>query len=127
MTLDKEAAILRYCAAWDEPDLALRADLLGPIWDEQAVYCDPTVILSGPEALIAHIDAIRAAFPNSRLELTSGIDIHHDVARFGWRRVFDDGTVRPDSVDFVEFGDGAALRKVVGFFGPLPDLANQDA
>ena len=28
---------------------------------------------------------------------------------------------------FVEFDDGAALRKVVGFFGPLPDLANQDA
>ena len=113
--------IAAYCAAWNEPDLDKRRALLADSITEDAVYIDPTVEVVGIEALMRHISRVGEMYPGSHLALRTGVDRHHDVARFGWRRVLADATTRPESVDFVEFATDGRLSRILGFFGPLLD------
>lgn len=114
--------VTTYMAAWNEPHAAIRQSLLAKCWGDGGVYIDPTVSLSGRDALGAHIAKIRAARPGSRLEFMSGIDVHHDVVRFLWRLVRADGTCGDVSIDFGEVGADGKLAKIVGFFGSPPAL-----
>lgn len=52
----------------------------------------------------------------------SGIDTHHNVLRFLWRLVRADGTAGDTSIDFGETGPDGRLIKIVGFFGPPPQV-----
>lgn len=114
--------VTAYMAAWNEPDAATRQSLLAKCWSDGSVYIDPTVSLSGRDALGAHIAKVRAARPGSRLEFMSSIDVHHDVVRFLWRLVRADGTCGDVSIDFGEVGPDGRLAKIVGFFGSAPAL-----
>jgi hypothetical protein len=114
----------RYCAVWVEPDPGRRAALLAQIWAEDATYTDPRVHATGAAELLAHIEGVLAARPGARVLRTSGVDIHHGIARFAWHVVELDGTVLLDGLDIVEFTpDGKRIRRIVGFFGPLRALA----
>lgn len=117
MTLEETVAT--YAAAWDEPDHERRRALLEASISADAAYVDPTVALRGIAALIEHIDVVQRRFPGTHLELTSAVDAHHGLARFGWRRVMADGTARPDSIDIVEVAEDGRLMRIIGFFGPL--------
>jgi hypothetical protein len=112
--------VATYCAAWDEHDPIRRRELLVDSVAEDAVYVDPTIEVSGVDALVDHISAVSARYPGSWLEILSGIDEHHGLARFGWRRMLADGTALSDSVDVVEIAEDGRLWRIVGFFGPLP-------
>ena len=121
--MDDNAAtrvVAQYMAAWNEPDASLRRALLQQCWSEDGVYVDPTVALQGRTALDRHIARVQSGRPGARLEFMSGIDVHHDAARFLWRLVRADGTCGETSVDFGEFGPDGRLAKIVGFFGPAP-------
>lgn len=115
-----EETVAAYAAAWDEPDRGRRQALLEASITADAVYVDPTVETRGIAALMDHIDAVRQRLPGTHLELTSAVDTHHGLARFGWRRVMADGTARPDSIDFVEIAGDGRLSRIIGFFGPMP-------
>lgn len=117
MTL--EDTIATYAAAWDEPDRDRRRVLLAASVTVDAVYVDPGVELRGIAALVDHIDTVSARYPGSRLELTTAVDAHHGIARFGWCKVLADGTRLPDSIDVVEVAPDGRLSRIVGFFGPL--------
>ena len=114
--------VTAYMAAWNEPDAATRQSLLAKCWGDGGAYVDPTVSLTGRDALGAHIAKVRAARPGSRLEFISSIDVHHDVVRFLWRLVRADGTCGDVSIDFGEVGSDGRLAKIVGFFGSAPAL-----
>jgi hypothetical protein len=114
-----EKAIDTYCAAWNETDAAKRDAILAPVWGEGATYTDPTVHLAGRAALVAHIDAVFARYPGSTIVRTSVVDVHHDVARFAWRKVLADGTSLPEGIDFAAVGHDGRLTRIVGFFGAL--------
>jgi hypothetical protein len=117
--MTRDEAVETYCAAWDEPVADKRSDLLRQVLAEDAIYTDPTVHTVGVAALVAHIAAVQARRPGSRLVVTSVLDTHHDVARFAWKRILADGTSLPEGIDFVEFAPDARLRRIIGFFGPL--------
>ncbi len=119
MPMTHGETIAAYSAAWNEPDGARRAALLDRVWADGATYTDPAVHAMGAAQLSAHVDAVLARFPGSRVVLTSAIDAHHGLARFGWRRVLADGTERPEGIDFAEFAPDGKLARIVGFFGPL--------
>ena len=121
MNTDKTIAVTRqYFDAWNEADTAIRQALLEQCWSDGAVYVDPTVHLTGRKALADHIAKVRSGRPGARLELMSGIDVHHNVLRFLWRLVRADGTAGDISIDFGEIGADGRLVKMVGFFGPAP-------
>jgi hypothetical protein len=112
--------VTQYMAAWNEHDSAARETLLQRCWADGGVYLDPTVELSGADALSRHIAKVQASRPGARLERMSGIDIHHNVLRFLWRLVRGNGTFGEVSIDFGEIGPDGRLIKIIGFFGPAP-------
>ncbi|MGQ9426654.1 nuclear transport factor 2 family protein [Gilvimarinus sp. F26214L] len=111
--------IALYIDAWCEPDPALREQLLERAWSEDGTYTDPTAHVAGRRELVDHIGRVFQHFPNVRLELTSGIDAHHDKLRFTWRMVLADGKVFAEGVDFGVLSPNGKLHQIVGFFGPL--------
>lgn len=109
-----------YANAWNEPDPDKRMALLEIAWSETGVYVDPTVELSGREALSDHIAAMQAKRPGARIVLTSGTDAHHGLLRFHWRLDLADGSRGAESVDFGMLDRDGRLSRIVGFFGAPP-------
>ncbi len=107
-----------YCAAWNAPDPATSHRLLAGVWAGHGAYTDPTVHVVGRGELVAHIFRVQARRPGSRIVLTSGIDAHHDVLRFSWKRIDPDRSVVVEGLDIAVIEDGRIAR-MVGFFGPL--------
>jgi hypothetical protein len=110
-----------YGAAWLEPDEAARRKLLEAAWADDGVYCDPTGKAEGRESLVVHIAGMRAAFPDHRLDILSGVDDHDGYLRFSWALSGPDGSVVLEGVDFGTVAADGRLASIVGFFGPLPE------
>jgi hypothetical protein len=113
----------RYCAVWNEPRSSRRTELLAEVWAPDATYTDPRVDAVTSAELLAHIERVLAQRPGAKVVRTSALDVHHGVGRFSWHVVQADGTALPDGLDIAEFSsDGRRIRRIVGFFGPLPPL-----
>jgi len=119
------ASVLDYVAAWNEPDAVARLKILERCWAEYASYVDPNVELSGSTAFSDHISNVQAGRPGARIEMMSGVDLHHNVVRFLWRVVRADGRLGDTSIDFGEVDAGGRLMKIVGFFGEAPKRASE--
>ena len=115
-------AVTAYAAAWAEPDEDSRRALLEKSWADDGVYMDPTARVEGREALVKHIGGFLAQMGEARLERSSGVEVHHDVLRFEWRIVAADGSVVAAGFDYGETAPDGRLKRIVGFFGPFPDL-----
>lgn len=118
MTL--EDTIDLYCAAWSERDPSYRRDLLDRSVNENVRYTDPETDVTGIAALVDHISGVLAGRVGAKIIRTSGIDAHHDMARFAWRMVKADGTALPEGLDVVWIDEETGkLKTVLGFFGAL--------
>lgn len=127
MANELDELIDRYCAVWNEQSNTRRAELLAPVWEEGATYTDPSVHLGGADELLAHIETVRARRPGVQVLRTSAIDAHHGVARFTWHVVQADGAVLVDGIDFaVLSADGRRIARIVGFFGPLREMTDNN-
>ena len=100
--------IASYAAAWDAHDEGKRRALLERSWARDGACCDPTALVEGREAPIAHIAP------------TTGVDAHGGHLRFGWRMLGPQATVALEGMDFGELGDDGRPKRIVGFFGPFP-------
>ena len=112
-------AIAEYGAAWNERDEGARRELLERVWADDGVYCDPSAVVEGREALVAHLGGFHERMPGHTIVLTTAVDEHHDRLRFGWRMLGPDGEPALDGMDFVALDGDGRIRRVVGFFGPL--------
>jgi hypothetical protein len=119
--IDQTVAV--YSAAWNEPDIAARRQLLDKSWATDGTYTDPTVHLEGREALVQHISGFLTGLPGARLAPTSRSDHHHGMLRFTWRIVKPDGSTLTEGMDFGELDGDGRIRKIVGFFGPFSPIA----
>jgi hypothetical protein len=63
---------------------------------------------------------VQAGRPGARLEMMSGVELHHYVVRFLWRLVGADGRAGERSIDVGEVHADGRLTKIVGFFGEPP-------
>ena len=116
------ANVLAYVAAWNEPDAAARLSILSGCWADDAVYVDPNVELKGRTALVQHISKVQSGRPGARIEVMSGIALHHNVLRFLWRLKRADGNAGDISIDFGEVDANGKLTKIAGFFGETPSM-----
>lgn len=112
--------IQNYAAAWLEQDDQKRRSLLDQVWADDGTYTDPQSHVIGRAALSKLIGDFQQQYPGQRIVLTSGVDRHHSVARFGWQWLDVDGILSTEGTDFAEFASDGRLRRIVGFFGPLP-------
>ena len=114
------AAVERYAAAWRETDAAARRTLLDTCWAEDGVYCDPLNRVEGRDGLSSMIRSFQEENPGARIDVVSGVDEHDGYLRFAWRMLAADGSVAVEGTDFGEVDGEGMLRRIVGFFGPLP-------
>jgi hypothetical protein len=122
MSLTTLQVVSAYCEAWNAPGDGERRALLEQSWTEGGTYTDPHTDLAGREALFAHISRVQALRPGSRIVMTSGLDVHHGVLRFAWKLVGPQGATVVEGVDFGELAADGRLRRIVGFFGPIPGV-----
>lgn len=108
-----------YCGAWAISEFAEREERLRLVVVDDVVYCDPSVHAVGVRRLSEHIATVIARYPNSVIELTSDVDVHHGFLRFGWKKVLQDGTSLPEGIDFCRLAPEGKLATITGFFGPL--------
>ena len=113
-------AVATYAQAWLETDPAARRALLERCWAADGVYCDPIGRAVGRDGLADHIGGFQAEQPGARLEVVTGVDEHDGYVRFGWRLLAPDGSVALEGTDFGELDGDGVLRRIIGFFGPLP-------
>jgi SnoaL-like domain len=117
---DLSTTIDTYLEAYCETDAARRDELVARAWAENGELIDPPLDASGRSAISALADVVDQHYPGHTFRRTSGIDAHHDRARYAWELVGADGTVAVTGVDTVELDDDGQLVRVVGFFGDLP-------
>lgn len=114
-----EATIDAYLATWNEEDDAARAEQSRKVWADDGRLADPLLDATGPDAIAAAIGALRDQMPGHSLTLTTAIDVHHDVARFGWTVNAPDGTVAVAGIDVATVRADGRLQSAIGFFGDL--------
>jgi hypothetical protein len=120
VTTPAGSVVDRYARAWLETDPTARRALLDECWAVDGVYCDPLGRVTGRDGLADHIAGFQAGQPGARLEVVTGVDEHDGYVRFGWRLRAPDGSVALEGTDFGELDGDGVLRRIIGFFGPLP-------
>src|SRR5258708_30795069 len=76
--------VVRYLAAWNEPEAKRRRELVAKAWTDDGSYVDAAREGHGHDSLDAMIATAQGHFPGYRLRLASGIETHHDYLRFSW-------------------------------------------
>ncbi len=109
-------------AAWNEHDPVKMRALVESALTADVAFTDPNYQIVGIDAFIDQMNEFRAEEGQARLAPTSGVDMHHDRARYSWV------VLRPDGTRFEGF-DAVALdlaqgkiSRIDGFFGPLPPV-----
>lgn len=111
-----------HLAAYADPDRERRSAAVQRLWAEDAQLIDPPLAARGHAQIIDQAEQLLAQFPGHRFRRSSGIDLHHGVARYGWQLLAPDGPVVLEGIDFAQLDDHGRLARVSGFFGPLPAL-----
>jgi hypothetical protein len=112
--------ITAYVAAWNEPDAGERRRLLEQSLTADAQLLGPNYLCSGTDEIVEQIGRYQVQMPGTRIVPSSGVDAHHDVARYAWRIVDEADTAVMEGLDVVERADDGRLSRVVMFYGPLP-------
>ena len=120
-TTDLGALLERYLDAWNTDDPARRRAAIEATWAPDHQFTDPLASATGHDELEAFITQVRGHYPGSAFRAVSGVDAHHDVARWSWELITADGTVAAVGHDSVQLADDGRIRRFVGFFGPLPE------
>lgn len=119
---DIQRLIDDHLAAYADPDRQRRSAAVQRLWAEDAELVDPPLAARGHAQIVAQADQLLAHFPGHRFQRSSGIDLHHGVARYGWQLCAPDGTVALEGIDIAQLDARGRLARVTGFFGPLPAL-----
>jgi len=112
-----------YLTAWMERDATRRASMIERVWAADGRLIDPPFAAEGHSGISEMMAAAQTQFPGHHFRRTSGIDAHHDHLRFGWELVAADGSVTLSGTDVGELDADGRLRRITGFFGPLPAQA----
>lgn len=105
-----------YGLAWLEPDPGRRAALLERAWAPGAVYCDPTALVQGRDALGEHIGGVQASMPGHAVTVTAEATRHHDSAHFPWAITGPDDAVVLSGFDVVQLDEQGRITRLTGFF-----------
>jgi hypothetical protein len=115
-----ETVVDTYLAMWNEQDAGERARHITQAWAADGHYVDPLLEARGHGELSDMVATVHGHYPGHVFRRTSGVDAHHDQARFGWELVAPDGTTTVAGIDVATIAGDGRLQRVTGFFGDLP-------
>jgi hypothetical protein len=105
-----------YFAAWNEPEAARRRALLESSVTPEVELVHPTWGRSqGIDALLAGIVQYRSALPGAIVVLTTGLDSHNHLVRYGWQIVDPEGRRVMAGMDVVELAGDGRLKRILLF------------
>ena len=107
-------------AAWNEPDPSKVRGHLERGLAPDVEFIDPSIETHGIDEFEANVEKVQAAIPGAVYSRTSGVDRHHRLHRYNWQ-ISREGEVVLQGFDVTELNDEGEVRRVLGFFGPLPD------
>jgi hypothetical protein len=122
-----DEVVLAYIEAWNTPDEETRRKLLEQSWADDGVYTDPLGEVRGRETLVSHIGRFLSEGPSGRgpghrIQVANGVDHHHEMLRFSWALLDPHGASISQGLDFGDLAEDGRLRRITGFFGPLPTI-----
>ena len=122
-TTDLVAALVdAHLAAFSAPDDATRRTLVEQAWAPTGHFADPLFAATGHDEIDALAASVPGLYPEHVFTRTSGIDLHHGHARYAFAFTAPDGTVVVDGVEVAQVGGEGRLVRVIGFFGPVPEI-----
>ncbi len=116
------AAVDRVHGAWGAPDTEQRAAVLAEVCDARFYYANPMTSCVGLQAFAGLITELTAAYPGHRPARTSGLDAHHDTARYRWGLLNKDGRVVFGGLELVSYTPDLRLSSITSFFGEPPAI-----
>jgi hypothetical protein len=117
---DVKTVVDAYLQGLTQPDAARRGELIRTAWAENGRFVDPLFDVQGHTALDELAQGVIAQYPGHVFRRTSGVDTHHDLARYAFEFVAPDGTVVITGTDVGELGEDGRLQRITGFFGDIP-------
>jgi hypothetical protein len=109
-------------AAWNERDPTRIRGHLEQALTADVEFIDPTIVTHGIDEFAANIRGFRSKYPQADCARTSDVDSHHHLHRYGWHIVVGQQLVVA-GFDVAETDSDGRVRRVLGFFGPLPALS----
>ncbi|OHV41363.1 MULTISPECIES: hypothetical protein [Pseudofrankia] len=116
------AAAGRVHEAWTARDTDRRVALLAEACAEDVAYANPVKSCVGVQALAALISELTATYPGYLPVRTSGVDAHHDAARYEWALRDRAGQAVLGGLEIVRFTPEARLTSIVSFVGQPPTI-----
>ncbi len=114
-----ERIVDSHLAAYCEPHAPTRAAVFGKLWNADGRLVDPPLERRGHQGLGEQAAALLQQFPGHRFVRSTGVDRHHEFARYGWELRNASGDRVLEGVDFVALDGDGRIMTIVGFFGPL--------
>jgi hypothetical protein len=96
----------------DDRRRLLEASLTG---DSELI--EPRGTFAGRDAIRERIEGFAARFPGARVDVTTAVDEHNGVARYGWRIRDAGGAVLLDGIDVVDQVRVTVVHEVAHHFG----------
>lgn len=118
---DLAETIDTYLEAYGEADATRRDSLIARVWADDGQLVDPPFDARGHDGISGMAAAVQEQFPGNTFRRVTAVDSHHGFARYGWELVGPDGAVTLAGMDVAEVGEDGRIRRVVGFFGMLPE------
>ena len=106
-------------AVWNERDPERIRSHLERALAPDALFIDPSIETHGIDAFEANVRDFRAKFPDAVCSRSSGVDTHHRLYRYHWE-IHRSGELMLPGFDVVELDEQARVKRVEGFFGPVP-------
>lgn len=114
---DKAAALVaRHLDLFNEQDRAKREQGMAAVYATDLRFTDPHHQSVGYEGYGDAADALHARFRGFKLTKEGVADVHHDLARFGWRLTSPEGP-EIHGIDVIRFRDGL-IADVAIFIDP---------
>jgi hypothetical protein len=116
------AAVGRVHHAWAAESTDRRVDILAEVCAVDLAYANPLKSSVGIRALADLITELTASYPGHRPVRTSGVDAHHDNARYEWVLHERGGREVLAGTELVRFTPDVRLTSIVSFFGRPPNI-----
>lgn len=116
------AAANRVHEAWAADNIKRRAEIIAEVCTDDVAYANPLKSSVGVRALAELITELAAAYPGHLPARTSGVDAHHDAARYEWALRNRSGQMVVGGIEIVHFTPDARLTSIVSFFGQPPRI-----
>ena len=109
-----------YLSAWNETDPGARRAIVEKVWDADGVYTDPLASVTGTEAIDQVLAGAQQQFAGMRFVRGDVFETHHNIARFTWELVPENGAEAVVIGFDVVAVNNEKISSVYGFIDKMP-------